>query len=133
MMVFQLFPLAVELTFVLVVIGILFPYQFEIVVFVSLVLYMLLTYVLTEWRAPFFKRMTLKDAEYNQKATDSLLNFETVKYFNAEEHEETRFQTSLAAYKFENVRVARSLVALNVVQAVVIALGLSVNLLLAYS
>lgn len=91
MMVFQLFPLVIELAFVLIVIGMLYPYIFLIVVTASLITYTVLTYIVTEWRASFFKRMMLKDAEYNQKATDSLLNFETVKYFNAEKHEENRF------------------------------------------
>ena len=57
--------------------------------------YVLFTFLVTEWRAKFFKRMANKDSEYVQKATDSLLNFETVKYFNAEEHEQDRFITAL--------------------------------------
>lgn len=76
--------------------------------------------------------MAMKDTEYNQKATDSLLNFETVKYFNAEHHEQQRFLQALGAYKSENVRVANSLVVLNVAQAFIIALGLSASLFLAY-
>jgi len=47
-----------------------------------------ITYIITEWRASKFKSMMKADQNYNQKATDSLLNFETVKYFNAEKHEE---------------------------------------------
>jgi len=58
--------------------------------------------------------MTLADQNYNQIATDSLLNFETVKYFNAEKHEEDRFEKSLGAYKEENIKVAKSLVSLNI-------------------
>lgn len=133
MMVFQLFPLVVELAFVLTVIGLFYPTEFLGIVFFSLVLYVTLTYFVTEWRAKFFRAMTLKDAEYNQKATDSLLNFETVKYFNAEEHEEERFKGALAQYKHANVRVAKSLVALNVTQSICIALGLAANLLVAFS
>lgn len=60
------------------------------------------------------------------------MNFETVKYFNAEKHEETRFLTALEAYKKENVTVANSLVVLNITQALIIALGLSGSLFLAY-
>lgn len=53
--------------------------------------YITVTFVVTEWRAKYFKAMTQADAAYVQKATDSLLNFETVKYFNAEDHEQKRF------------------------------------------
>jgi ATP-binding cassette subfamily B protein len=133
MLVFQLFPLLVELTFVLTVIGYFYPIEFEGIVLLSLVLYVTLTYIVTEWRAKFFKKQMLMDANYNQKATDSLLNFETVKYFNAEDHEELRFKEALAKYKVENVRVAKSLVTLNITQSVIICTGLGCNLLLAYN
>jgi ATP-binding cassette, subfamily B, heavy metal transporter len=75
--------------------------------------------------------MATKDTEYNQKATDSLLNFETVKYFNAEKHEEDRFLKALGEYKHENVVVAKSLVLLNMTQAGIIALGLLAALMIA--
>lgn len=78
------------------------------------------------------ENMALKDAAYSQKATDSLLNFETVKYFNAEEHEEERFLKALKEYKSANITVAKSLVVLNISQAFIIALGLSSSLFLAY-
>lgn len=58
--------------------------------------------------------MTLADQSYNQKATDSLLNFETVKYFNAEKHEEDRFDKALSFYKDKNIEVSKSLVSLNI-------------------
>lgn len=80
----------------------------------SVVIYVWATVVLTEWRAKYFKSLANKDAEYSQKATDALLNFETVKYFNAEKHEEERFMNALSAYKKENITVARSLVILNI-------------------
>ena len=58
--------------------------------------------------------MAIKDTESTQKATDSLLNFETVKYFNAESHEENRFLKALGEYKKENVKVAYTLAVLNI-------------------
>lgn len=64
-------------------------------------------------------------------ATDSLLNFETVKYFNAEKHEEDRFLKALGEYKRENIVVAKSLVALNITQAGIIAMGLLGSLMVA--
>jgi ABC-type transport system involved in Fe-S cluster assembly fused permease/ATPase subunit len=76
--------------------------------------------------------MAMADQAYNQKATDSLLNFETVKYFNAEAHEEQRFEVALSAYKEQNIIVQRSLVALNITQAFIISLALAAILVLAY-
>jgi len=74
----------VELIMVMAIIGVLYPWVFLLVTFLSVVIYIAATIQLTEWRAKHFKSMATKDTEYNQKATDSLLNFETVKYFNAE-------------------------------------------------
>jgi ABC-type transport system involved in Fe-S cluster assembly fused permease/ATPase subunit len=75
--------------------------------------------------------MNTADNNYVQKATDSLLNFETVKYFNAEKHEEERYMKALQVYKKENIRVTRTLVVLNLSQNFVINIGLLLNLLLA--
>lgn len=97
-----------------------------------MLLYFMFTLLATEWRAKFFKLMSVADASYVQKATDSLLNFETVKYFNAEDHEEARFGVSLKKYKDANVAVAKSLVALNMSQACVVGGGLCATLILAY-
>ena len=92
---------------------------------------MVLTYNITEWRAGKFKAQSQADQHYNQRATDSLLNFETVKYFNAEKHEEKRFGEALYAYKQQVIVVANSLVALNIIQAFIISLGLVSTLMLA--
>ena len=75
--------------------------------------------------------MALADHNYNQKATDSLLNFETVKYFNAEFHEEKRFEKALIEYKKRIISVAISLVTLNIVQNFIINTGLASTLSLA--
>ncbi len=111
---FNILPLIIELLLVMTIILVLYPIVFFIVTAVSVVLYVLATVFLTEWRAKYFKASAGKDAEYSQKATDSLLNFETVKYFNAEKHEEDRFMKALSSYKQENIRVAKSLIVLNV-------------------
>jgi len=94
-------------------IGYLYPIKFFWINLGFMLLYFMFTLLATEWRAKFFKLMSVADASYVQKATDSLLNFETVKYFNAEDHEEARFGVSLKKYKDANVAVAKSLVALN--------------------
>lgn len=94
-MLFNLVPIFIELIFVLIVILVLYPIAFFIICIGSVIVYVITTVTITEWRARYFKNLALKDTEYNQKATDSLLNFETVKYFNAEEHEEQRFISAL--------------------------------------
>jgi ATP-binding cassette subfamily B protein len=128
---FQLAAIFLELSMVIIIFGALFSWEFLVLQFISLFMYIYLTYRLTEWRASKFKSQTKADQNYNQKATDSLLNFETVKYFNAEEHEEKRFEKALDEYKVQNIIVSKSLVALNIVQALVIAISLGLTLLLA--
>ena len=86
-MFFNLAPIVLEIVFVVVVIATLYTYYFCLVVLGTIIVYLIVTFVVTEWRAKYFKAMTKADLEYSQKATDSLLNFETVKYFNAEDHE----------------------------------------------
>ena len=88
-------PIVLELTLVLAIIAYLYPVGFFSITLTSVVLYIAITVGITEWRAKYFKSMAQKDTAYVQKATDSLLNFETVKYFNAEEHEEQRFMEAL--------------------------------------
>jgi ATP-binding cassette subfamily B protein len=114
MALFQIVPLIIELVFVMIIILSLYPWVFFAVTFLSVVIYVAATIYITEWRAKYFKTLAQKDTEYNQKATDSLLNFETVKYFNAELHEEQRFLKALGEYKKENITVAKSLVVLNI-------------------
>ena len=131
-MFFNIMPIIIEIFFVIGAIGYMYPQKFFWLNIGAMVLYLLATIFCTEWRAKYFKVMSTKDANYVQKATDSLLNFETVKYFNAEDHEQKRFYTSLDEYRNANVTVAKSLVVLNMSQATVIAGGLVGTLLLAY-
>ena len=131
-MLFSLLPMLVEIGFVVATIAVLYPARYFWLNLGCITLYLLATVIVTEWRAGYFKEMTKKDANYVQKATDSLLNFETVKYFNAEDHEERRFHVSLLAYKQANVIVAKTLVTLNMSQAVIISGGLLTTLMLSY-
>lgn len=108
-----------------------FNWQFTFVQFLSIFVYFLVTYVLTERRAKGFKAKQKADSEYNQKASDGLLNFETVKYFNAEDHEEDRFGKALNVYKHESIKVTHSLVGLNISQTCVICLGMAMTMSLA--
>lgn len=99
MMFFNLIPILMEIGFTLLVFAILFDWRFFLLNLVFIVSYLSMTWCITQSRAKQFKDLTLADQNYNQKATDSLLNFETVKYFNAEKHEENRFEIALNAYK----------------------------------
>ena len=130
---FNILPVLVEIVLVIGAIGYLYEPRFFWLNFGAMLAYFAAPLMATEWRAKFFKVMTQKDAAYVQKATDSLLNFETVKYFNAETHEQNRFHVALMEYKRANVIVARSLVGLNMSQAIIIALGLAGTLFLAYA
>lgn len=114
----------------IVIIGILFPWYFFLIILVTIAAYIIDTFVFTEWRAKYFKNQNIKDQNYNQKATDALLNFETVKYFNAEQHEEDRYMKALLDYKKENVKVSYSLVTLNLSQALIIVICMSAILTL---
>jgi len=77
--------------------------------------------------------LNIADNNYNTKATDSLLNFETVKYFNAEKHEESRFDIALAEYMKKHVAVSMGLWSLNVGQAIMTMIGMATMLSLAYN
>jgi ABC-type transport system involved in Fe-S cluster assembly fused permease/ATPase subunit len=90
-MLISLGPLILELCLIVGIIINLYPWQFFVTMLGAIFLYLAVTFLVTEWRAQFFVNQAKYDSAYNQKATDSLLNFETVKYFNAEEHEENRF------------------------------------------
>jgi len=123
--------IVIEVVLVCIVLSVEYPYYIVLGTLGSVILYLIVTLVTTEWRAKYFKQLNDKDNTYNQKATDSLLNFETVKYFNAEKHESTRYKAALLDYKITNVAVQRSLFVLNVAQQVVICGGLIFNLLMA--
>jgi ATP-binding cassette, subfamily B, heavy metal transporter len=128
---FVIGPLFLEIILVILSIGFMFTYWFFVLVVICIFLYLLDTYIVTEWRAKYFRNMNIKDNAYVQKATDSLLNFETVKYFNAEKHEEERYFRALQEYKVENVNVTNSMVVLNISQCFLTFVGLILNLTLA--
>ncbi|ELU17805.1 hypothetical protein CAPTEDRAFT_221936 [Capitella teleta] len=108
---------------------------FALIIFVAMFLYLLATISLTEWRTKFRREMNILDNERNSRGVDSLLNFETVKYYNAEEFEVNRYRDSILKYqacaihKIEWVTTA-SLNLLNSVQNIIISAGLLVGSLL---
>src|SRR5271165_1393751 len=117
-------PTIVE--FALIVVALLFSFDWRYVAAISLTVAAYLTYttIATNWRIGIRRSMNESDTDANTKAIDSLLNFETVKYFGAEEREATRYDKAMARYERMSVRTYVSLAALNAGQAVIFSLGL---------
>ncbi len=123
-MLFSIGPLILELAMIGVILALVFDIWYLVVVLVTIVLYTWFTFKVTEWRVQIRREMNQRDTEANQKAIDSLLNFETVKYFSAENREAMRYDASMAAYEHLAIRTANSLGALNFGQAILINSGL---------
>ena len=123
-MLFNIIPTMVEILMVCGILWYMFNVWFALVTFVTIVGYVAFTLITTEWRLKYRKAMNEQDTKANTKAIDSLLNYETVKYFGNEAHEATRYDSSLASYEKAAVKSVLSLTVVNVGQATIIALGL---------
>ena len=124
---FLLFNIVPTLFEILIACGILwrlYNWTFAAVTFATIVLYIAFTFLVTDWRVRFRRDMNERNSEANTKAIDSLLNFETVKYFANEEHEARRYDASLQAYERAAVKSETTLAALNLGQGMIIAIGL---------
>lgn len=123
-LVFSIGPLILELTMVAVILAVVFDIRYLLIVAATIGLYVWFTFAVTEWRVKLRREMNKQDTEANQKAIDSLLNFETVKYFGAEAREADRYDISMKAYQGAALKTAYSLAFLNFGQAVLITAGL---------
>lgn len=121
---FNIAPTLVELILVTIFIYLQFNIFFASIIFGTIFIYVFFTFKITNWRARFRRQMNDADTDANSKAIDSLLNFETVKYFNNEAHEYERFDKSLATYEKAAIYNQKTLTALNLGQDVIITLGL---------
>lgn len=130
-MLFNVLPTLIEIGLVCGILLHGYDASFAAIVFASVVVYIGFTFAVTEWRIKFVRRMNESDEQANTKAIDSLLNYETVKYFGNEEHEARRFDTSLRRYQRAAETTKVSLALLNAGQAFVIAGGMTAVLLLA--
>jgi ATP-binding cassette subfamily B protein len=130
-MLFNVLPTLVELALVSAVLWKLYSIEFALVTLATILCYIGFTILLTEWRTKYRREMNERDTEANTKAIDSLLNYETVKYFGNEEHEARRFDHALQRYERAAVRSQVSLSALNVGQGAVIAIGLTAVMIMA--
>ncbi len=117
-------PLILELTLVAGIFAWVFGWQYAAVVLTTIGLYVAFTFKVTEWRVKLRREMNDQDTDANQKAIDSLLNFETVKYFNAEQREADRYDGAMQQYETAAVKTGLSLSFLNVGQAFLITSGL---------
>ncbi|MFW8636844.1 ABCB family ABC transporter ATP-binding protein/permease [Cribrihabitans pelagius] len=123
-MLFSIGPLILELSLVAVILTVMFDARYLLVVAVTIALYVAFTFAVTEWRVKLRREMNRQDTDANQKAIDSLLNFETVKYFVAEEREAARYDGAMRGYAAAALKTAYSLAALNFGQSVIITAGL---------
>ncbi len=122
---FSIGPLILELLLIAVILTVLFDFWYTLVVAVTIALYVWFTFAVTEWRVKLRREMNNQDTDANQKAIDSLLNYETVKYFGAEEREAARYDSAMAGY--EDRRRSRPITRwrfLNFGQSLIITAGL---------
>ena len=125
MVILQLSPTIIELAFIVVVLMWQFDWRYVAVISITVAVYMTYTYHATEWRIGIRRKMNDSDTDANVKAIDSLLNYETVKYFSAEEREAARYDKAMARYEDASVRAYTSLAVLNAGQAVIFTIGLA--------
>ncbi|MTI09283.1 ABCB family ABC transporter ATP-binding protein/permease [Curvivirga aplysinae] len=121
---FNILPTLVEIFLVCGILWGLFDFYFALVTFVTIVSYIAFTMWVTEWRLKYRRQMNDKDTEANTKAIDSLINYETVKYFGNEAHEAARYDMAMQGYEKAAVRSVTSLSAVNIGQGGIIAIGL---------
>jgi ATP-binding cassette subfamily B protein len=130
MLLLQLMPTIVEVVLVGWVLLFHFDWRYLIVVLLTVALYVGFTFYATEWRINIRRSMNESDTDANAKAIDSLLNYETVKYFSAEEREAKRYDRSMERYEVASVKAYTSLAVLNAGQAIIFTIGLSAAMVL---
>lgn len=130
-MVFNILPTLVEIGLVAAILISHFEASFALVTFATLVAYVVFTLLVTEWRMVFRRTMNAMDSKANTHAIESLINYETVKYFNNEGFETARYDESLAGWEKAAVRNQTSLSVLNAGQSFIVAAGVTVMMFLA--
>ncbi len=128
---FSIAPTILELLMVASIMAIYFDWSYAGVTLVTVALYGWFTIWITNWRVKYRRLMNDSDTEANTKAVDSLLNFETVKYFNNEAHEADRFDKAMQRYAAASVKTQTSLSILNAGQAAIIAVGMVIVMIMA--
>ena len=130
MVILQLIPTIIEVALIVGVLLYQFDWRYVVVILLTVALYMWFTYYATEWRIGIRRRMNDSDNDANTKAIDSLLNYETVKYFAAEGREARRYDRSMERYENASVKSYVSLNVLNAGQAVIFTIGLAATMVM---
>lgn len=130
-MLFNVLPTILEVVMVCGILWKLYGFAYAALTLGVLSVYIAWTLLVTEWRLKFRRAMNETDSEANTRAIDSLLNFETVKYFGNEDHEAGRFDQALQAYERAAVKSGTSLAFLNIGQAVIITIGVTAAMIMA--
>lgn len=130
-MVFSILPTLVEVALIAGILFINYSAWFAVVTFVTVAVYIVFTFVITEWRMKYRHHMNAMDSKANSQAVDSLINYETVKYFGNERFENRRYGETLAEWENAAVKSQTSLSGLNVGQGSIIAIGVTIIMILA--
>ncbi|NBT85351.1 MAG: ABC transporter ATP-binding protein/permease, partial [Alphaproteobacteria bacterium] len=128
---FSILPIIAEILLVSTFLWIMYDFYFAIITLLTMAIYIIFTLKLSEWRISYVRKMNENDSQSQTKAIDSLLNYETVKYFNNEYHEKERFDQSLRLYEKAAVQSKISLSYLNIGQVFIISVGLIAVMILA--
>jgi ATP-binding cassette subfamily B protein len=128
---FSVGPLILELLLTGIILAVVFDINYLIVLTVTIAIYIWFTFKVTEWRVKIRKQMNDQDTDANQKAVDSLLNFETVKYFGAERREADRYDRAMEGYEAAAIKTSLSLAFLNFGQSLIITTGLVIVMVMA--
>ncbi len=128
---FSIGPLILELLLVLIILASLLDIWYLLILLAVIVVYVYFTFIVTEWRVKLRREMNEQDTEANQKAIDSLLNYETVKYFGAEKREAKRYDSAMQAYEAAALKTSYSLAFLNFGQGLIITVGMISVMILA--
>ena len=129
-MLFNIIPTIIEIVMISSIFWVKYGYLYAVITFICLSSYIYFTIAVTEWRLKYRREMNKQDTKANGRAIDSLLNFETVKYFTSEEHEAKRYDKSLSRFEAASIRSQVSLTLLNVGQGIIISGGLIAVLLM---
>jgi ATP-binding cassette, subfamily B, heavy metal transporter len=130
-MLFSILPVVLEFSLVAAVLLTKFDWRFMAVTMVAVVIYLAFTFTVTEWRMDIRRRANELDSKANTRAIDSLLNYETVKYFNNEEFEARRYDENLQKFESADVKNEASLGLLNIGQSLIIAIAVTLLMILA--
>ncbi|WP_417783193.1 ABCB family ABC transporter ATP-binding protein/permease [Terasakiella pusilla] len=130
-MLFNILPTLLEIVLVCGILWALYDWTFALVTFATIASYIAWTLIVTEWRIKYRRSMNKSDNEANTKAVDSLLNFETVKYFTNEDHEARRYDVALRKFEEASVKSKVTLSLLNIGQGVIISIGLIAVMIMA--